>query len=234
MLDVVGLCVDYGTVRALHGVSLSIAPGEIVSLIGANGAGKSTLVNAVSGILVPSAGQVMFEGDDLVGTAAHRIARRGIAHVPEGRRIFPGLTVGENLNVALSSRKDRTEVEDDRAYVHRLFPVLYKQSHQRGWSLSGGEQQMLAIGRALMSRPKLLILDEPSLGLAPLVAGAVLRAVAELQARGITILLIEQNARAALRIADRGYVLERGRIVLSGTGKELARSETVRRVYLGA
>jgi branched-chain amino acid transport system ATP-binding protein len=234
---VADLVVEYGPVRALAGISLTVEKGEIVAVLGANGAGKSTLLRTVSGLVKPRTGDIHFEGTSLVGMASDRIARLGIAHVPEGRRVFPGLRVDENLMVGAVTRSGRVtqdSVQQDLVRVYQLFPVLSSRSSQHGWSLSGGEAQMLAIGRALMARPRLLMLDEPSLGLAPLVVHDVLGAVHRIREEGNTVLLVEQNARAALRIADRAYVFGNGRILFEGSARELRRSERMRSAYLGA
>jgi branched-chain amino acid transport system ATP-binding protein len=233
LLEVHELVAGYGPVRALDGVSLEIGEREAVAIIGANGAGKTTLLMAISGLVVPRSGAVRFQGRALAGVPPHAIARTGIGHVPEGRRIFPRLTVRENLELGAVARPERSGVAADIATVCALFPVLAARMRQPGGTLSGGEQQMLAIGRALVGRPRLLLLDEPSLGLAPLVVETVFNAIADLVARGLAVVLVEQNARAALRLAARGYVLENGRIVLAGAASELASDPRVRAAYLG-
>ncbi len=233
LLTVQDLNVYYGNVHALKGISLQVEPGEIVTLVGANGAGKSTTLRTISGLLRPQQGEIHFEGARLDNLPAHRIVDAGISHAPEGRKVFATLTVQENLNMGAYSRNDKQGIEESRQRVFRLFPRLKERQRQVAGTLSGGEQQMLAIGRALMSRPKLLMLDEPSLGLAPMLVRAIFDTVREINQQGITVLLVEQNARAALRLADRAYVLETGQIALSGTASELLRSERVRKAYLG-
>jgi branched-chain amino acid transport system ATP-binding protein len=218
----------------LKGIDLTVAEGEIVALIGANGAGKSTTLRAISGLVPARAGRLLFAGEDLAGRPAHRIVAAGISHAPEGRRIFTTLSVTENLRMgAYTLGADRAAIEENRERVYQLFPRLAERRGQLGGTLSGGEQQMLCIGRALMARPRLLLLDEPSLGLAPLLVKTIFAAVAEINARGVTVLLVEQNARAALRLAHRAYVLETGRIALSGPAAGLLADERVRRAYLG-
>ncbi len=233
MLEVENLEAGYGPIKALDGVSLAVAPGELVAIIGANGAGKTTLLMAISGVVPVRGGQVRFEGRPATGLAAHEIVRLGIGHSPEGRRIFPRLSVRENLELGGFTRSDRAEMRRDIDEVCGLFPVLGSRMGQMGGTLSGGEQQMLALGRALVGRPRLLLLDEPSLGLAPLVVAKIFEVIAGLSARGIAVVLVEQNARAALRLASRGYVLETGRITLTGSGAELAHDRRVRDAYLG-
>ncbi len=233
MLAVEDLRVAYGQIEAVKGVSFSVDAGQVVTLIGGNGAGKTTTLRTLSGLLRPVSGRVVFEGEDITSLPAHHIVRRGVAHSPEGRRIFPRLTVRENLELGAFIRRDPEGVQADLARVLELFPVLGERSSQAAGTLSGGEQQMLAIGRALMSRPRLLMLDEPSMGLSPIMMQRILSTVRELKEQGTTILLVEQNAQAALSLADRGYVIETGRIVLSGTGPELLANEDVRKAYLG-
>jgi len=233
MLSVQDLHVYYGNVHALKGIRLEVEEGEIVSLLGANGAGKSTALRTLSGLLRPRQGEIRFQDTLLNGLPAHRIVERGISHAPEGRKVFATLTVQENLSMGAYSRRDKGGIEESRQRVFRLFPRLQERQRQIAGTLSGGEQQMLAIGRALMSRPKLLMLDEPSLGLAPMLVRAILDTIREINQQGVTILLVEQNARAALRLAHRAYVLETGQIALSGTASELLRSERVRKAYLG-
>jgi branched-chain amino acid transport system ATP-binding protein len=234
VLQVGEVHVGYGAIRALRGVSLEVNAGEVVALIGANGAGKSTLLRTISGILRPSRGDVRFEGRTLVGLAEDRIVRRGILQVQEGRGILTRMTVQENLEMGAYSRSGKAEIRRDMEMVFDKFPVLRERRRQFGATLSGGEQQMLAIGRALMARPKLLMLDEPSLGLAPMLVQEIFRIIADFKREKRTVLLVEQNARKALQCADRGYVLETGAIVLTGSGEALLRSEAVQAAYLGA
>ncbi|MBI3457270.1 MAG: ABC transporter ATP-binding protein [Candidatus Rokubacteria bacterium] len=235
MLEVTGLRVAYDGVEVLHGIDLRVGSNEIVALLGANGAGKSTTLKGLAGLGQPTAGRVRFDGRDLLGLPTEAIARLGVSLVPEGRRIFPGLSVFGNLEVATTPWAGwRTSLESDLDRVFTLFPQLRPRLRQRGWSLSGGEQQMLAIARALMSRPKLLLLDEPSLGLAPRVVRTVFRAIQEINRRGTPILLVEQNSTAALRIAHRGYVMEHGRIVLEDDAGRLLAASRVKEAYLGA
>lgn len=232
-LEIRDLHVSYGGIRALKGIDLTVEEGQIVTLIGANGAGKSTTLRAISGLQKPQSGSILYGGEKLVGLPAKEIVRRGIIHVPEGRRVFPDMTVAENLKIGAFLRKDKDGIASDMDYVYSLFPRLKERSWQPAGTLSGGEQQMLAVGRALMSRPKVLMMDEPSLGLAPLIVKDIFSIIRRVNADGITVLLIEQNANAALRIADYGYVLETGVIALTGTGEELLRNESVREAYLG-
>ncbi|HGL4259970.1 ABC transporter ATP-binding protein [Burkholderia dolosa] len=232
MLTCKNLRVSYGDIRALHGIDLNVRSGETVALIGVNGAGKSTLLRAISGLL-PVEGDIEFDAIDLRGSSPERRAQIGIAHVPEGRRIFPGLTVRENLEVGAYVRRRSTGRKDDLDMVFQLFPRLKERHKQLGWSLSGGEQQMLAIGRALMGRPKMLLLDEPSLGLAPRLAEEVYERIATFRNTGMTVLLVEQNTVLALNVAARGYVLDGGRIIMTGPVDELKRDPRVRDAYLG-
>lgn len=232
-LEIRDLHVSYGGIRALKGIDLTVEEGQIVTLIGANGAGKSTTLRAISGLQKPQSGSILYGGEELVSLPAKEIVRRGIIHVPEGRRVFPDMTVAENLKIGAFLRKDKDGIASDMDYVYSLFPRLKERSWQPAGTLSGGEQQMLAVGRALMSRPKVLMMDEPSLGLAPLIVKDIFSIIRRVNADGITVLLIEQNANAALRIADYGYVLETGVIALTGTGEELLRNESVREAYLG-
>jgi branched-chain amino acid transport system ATP-binding protein len=223
----------YGNIRALKGVSLTVERGEIVTLIGSNGAGKTTTLKTVIGTVRPLRGSVVFDGQRLDGLGTDRIVRRGIAQSPEGRRIFPRMTVRENLELGAFARADQTTVPQDMERVLTLFPRLRERLGQKGGTLSGGEQQMLAIGRALMARPSLLLLDEPSMGLAPILVETIFQIIRDINRQGTTILLVEQNARMALRVAHRGYVIQTGRIVLQDTGSELLRSDVVRKTYLG-
>lgn len=232
-LEIRDLCVSYGGIRALKGVSLSVDEGQIVTLIGANGAGKSTTLRAISGLQKVQSGSILYGSEELTSLPAKEIVRRGIIHVPEGRRVFPDMTVAENLKIGAFLRTDKAAIAQDMDYVYSLFPRLKERSWQLAGTLSGGEQQMLAVGRALMSRPKVLMMDEPSLGLAPLIVKDIFSIIRRVNQDGITVLLIEQNANAALRIADYGYVLETGTIALSGTGEELLKNESVREAYLG-
>jgi branched-chain amino acid transport system ATP-binding protein len=233
MLEVGALHVGYGAVRALRGVSLEVNAGEVVALIGANGAGKSTLLRTISGILKPTSGDVKFEGRTLNGMAEDKIVRLGILQVQEGRGILTRMTVQENLEMGAYRRSNKAEIRRDIEMVFDKFPVLCERRKQFGATLSGGEQQMLAIGRALMARPKLLMLDEPSLGLAPMLVREIFRIISDFKREKRTILLVEQNARKALQCADRGYVLETGSIALSGSGEDLLKSEAVQAAYLG-
>jgi branched-chain amino acid transport system ATP-binding protein len=222
----------YGHIHALQGVSIEVKRGEVVTLIGANGAGKTTTLKTISGLLHPRQGRVVFEGRDISRVAPHELVRSGIGQAPEGRRIFSRLTVIENLQMGGYTRT-RAEIDAETERVMNLFPRLRERTHQQGGTLSGGEQQMLAIGRALMSRPRVLLLDEPSLGLAPLLVQQIFAIIREINEQGTTILLVEQNALQALAVAHRGYVLQTGNVVLSGTAKELRENETVRKAYLG-
>lgn len=233
MLSVKELHVYYGGIHALKGISLEVPQGKIVTLIGANGAGKSTTLRAIVGLVRPRSGSIKLGGQEVTGRPTHWLIQQGITMVPEGRRIFSNLTVQENLEIGAYYRTDRAGIERDLAWVYSLFPRLQERRRQKGGTLSGGEQQMLAIGRALMSRPRLLALDEPSLGLAPLLVKEVFRVLREINSQGTTILLVEQNARAALQLADYGYVMETGHITLEGAGKDLLVNEKVRRAYLG-
>ncbi|HQH36710.1 MAG TPA: ABC transporter ATP-binding protein [Anaerolineaceae bacterium] len=234
MLDIKNLHVSYGGIRALQGISLHVPEGKIISLLGANGAGKSTTLRTIMGIVKPTEGSIEFLGGNILGMKSFQVVMKGIALVPEGRRVFTNLTVTENLALGAYTRNDKVQIQQDIEEIYELFPRLREREKQSAGTLSGGEQQMLAMGRALMSKPKLLMIDEPSLGLAPVLSQGVLSRLKELnQTRGQTILLIEQNARAALSIADYAYILETGRITLEGPAAELATNDAVRKTYLG-
>jgi branched-chain amino acid transport system ATP-binding protein len=233
LLSVENAHVSYGRISALKGVSFTVYRGEIVTLIGANGAGKTSALMAISGIVPLASGKISFAGDDLTALAAHKITARGLAHVPEGRKIFPRLTVQENLDMGAYLRKDSGGVRRDLERVFALFPVLAERRAQSGGTLSGGEQQMLAIGRALMSAPKMLLMDEPSMGVAPLIVKKIFGAIAELNKQGLTVFLVEQNAHAALRLARRGYVMETGSIVIEDESAKILANPKVRAAYLG-
>ena len=233
MLEVKELHVSYGGIRALRGVNLEVPDGKIVTLIGANGAGKSTLLRTISGLVKAESGSITYDGKELLGMPINKILELGIAQVPEGRRVFTNLSVLENLKIGAYLRKDKAGIQKDIEWVYELFPRLQERSWQMAGTLSGGEQQMLAVGRALMSRPKLMMMDEPSLGLAPLVVKGIFEIIREINRQGVTVLLIEQNANMALKTADLAYVLETGEITLHGTGAELLTNEAVKRAYLG-
>ena len=233
MLEVKDLHVSYGGIRALRGVNLEVPDGKIVTLIGANGAGKSTLLRTISGLVKSESGSITYAGKELLGMPINKILELGIAQVPEGRRVFTNLSVLENLKIGAYLRKDKAGIQKDIEWVYELFPRLQERSWQMAGTLSGGEQQMLAVGRALMSRPKLMMMDEPSLGLAPLVVKGIFEIIREINRQGVTVLLIEQNANMALKTADLAYVLETGEITLHGTGAELLTNEAVKRAYLG-
>lgn len=233
MLEVKNLTVHYGVIEAIHRISFSVEKGEIVTLIGANGAGKTTILKTISGLLQPTSGQINYLNESIEKESTKQIVKEGISHVPEGRHVFGGMSVLENLEMGAFLRKDREEVKNDLNRVYGYFPILKERQKQDAATLSGGEQQMLAMGRALMSRPKLLLLDEPSMGLAPLFIQGIFSIIEEINKEGTTILLIEQNAKVALEVADRGYVLESGEVVQTGTGKELLASDAVQKAYLG-
>ena len=233
MLKIENLHVSYGGIQALRGISLEVPDGKIVTLIGANGAGKSTTLRTITGVVKASSGSIQWNGEELLGRSIDKIVGSGIAMSPEGRRVFADMSVLENLRIGAYLRKDKEEIEKDVQWVYSLFPRLEERSWQLAGTLSGGEQQMLAVGRALMSRPKLMMLDEPSLGLAPLVVQDIFSIISEINKQGVTVLLIEQNANMALKIADLAYVLETGNITMSGTGAELLADEKVREAYLG-
>lgn len=233
MLNIDNLTVSYGGIEALRGVSLNVEEGKIVTLVGANGAGKSTMLRSIVGLVKPKGGTISYMNKNIINQKTKEMVKDGIVLVPEGRRVFSNLTVLENLKIGAFIRKDDKNIKSDMEWVYSLFPRLKERSWQLAGTLSGGEQQMLAVGRALMSRPKLLMMDEPSLGLAPLVVKDIFSIIKEIHKQGVTILLIEQNANAALHIADFGYVIETGRIALKGTGKELLLNEDVKKAYLG-
>ncbi len=233
MLRVEDINVYYGAIHAIKGISLEVNDGEIVALIGSNGAGKSTTLRTISGLMKPKKGRIMYDGEDITGVPAHKIVGKGLCQVPEGRHVFANMTVLENLELGAYLRNDKDGIAKDMEAVFEKFPRLLERKNQIAGTLSGGEQQMLAMARALMSRPKLLLLDEPSMGLAPLLVKEIFNIIKEINASGTTVLLVEQNANMALSIADKAYVLETGRITLSGTAAELASSEEVRKAYLG-
>ncbi len=233
MLKVDNLNVYYGSIHALKGVSLHVDQGEIVTLIGANGAGKSTLLKTLSGLLKPKEGTIKYLNDSIAGKQAQAIVKSGISHVPEGRRVFAEMSVEENIELGAFLRKDKAGIQQDFQKVYEIFPRLHERRKQTAGTLSGGEQQMLAMGRAILARPKLLLLDEPSMGLAPLMVKTIFQVVKDINQEGTTILLVEQNANMALSIADRAYVIETGRVILSGTAKELQASEEIKNAYLG-
>ncbi|MFE7189761.1 ABC transporter ATP-binding protein [Kitasatospora sp. NPDC057541] len=233
LLDVQDLRVAYGKIEAVKGISFTVNQGEVTTLIGTNGAGKTTTLRTLSGLLKPTAGSITFDGQDLAAVPAHKIVALGLAHSPEGRHIFPRMTIEENLLLGAFLRSDTDGITKDVDRAYGLFPILGERRKQAAGTLSGGEQQMLAMGRALMSRPKLLMLDEPSMGLSPLMMQKIMATIVELKADGTTILLVEQNAQAALSLSDRGYVMETGAIVLQGTGADLLHDESVRKAYLG-
>lgn len=233
MLEVKNLSVHYGMIQAVRNVDFKVNEGEIVSLIGANGAGKSTILKTLSGLIHPSEGEIVYLGENIASTSAKKIVEKGLVQVPEGRHVFPGLTVKENLELGAFLRKDKEEIQKDMEAVFERFPILKERKDQDAQTLSGGEQQMLAMGRALMRRPKLLFLDEPSMGLAPIFIREIFKIIQEIQKTGTTVLLIEQNAKMALSISNRAYVLETGSVVLSGTGQELLESDEIQKAYLG-
>jgi len=233
MLTLENVSVSYGAIKALKGVSMHVEQGEVVTLIGANGAGKTTTLRTITGLLSPTEGRVRFEGDDVSGTPTHKLVARGISMSPEGRGVFANLTVRENLQMGAYLKKNKKEIAEDMERAFRMFPLLKERESQKAGTLSGGEQQMLAMGRALMSRPRLLLLDEPSLGLAPLVVHTIFEAIEEIRGEGTTILLVEQNAHAALGHSDRAYVLETGHIVMEGPSKDLAADPRIKEAYLG-
>ena len=234
MLEVKDLQVYYGVIQALKGISFHVEQGEVIALIGANGAGKTTTLQTLTGIIPAKAGSISFGGKDLTKTPAHKIVEMGMAHVPEGRRVFADMSVYENLLMGAYTRKDKNEIAQSLEMVYKRFPRLKERTGQRAGTLSGGEQQMLAMGRALMSKPKIILMDEPSMGLSPLLVQEIFSIIKEVNAQGITVLLVEQNAKMALKVANRAYVLETGKIKLSGDAQELLHNDEVRKAYLGA
>lgn len=233
MLEIKDLEVFYGMIQAIKGVSFEVNEGEVIALIGANGAGKTTILHTVTGLLESKKGTVTFDGKDITKVPAHRIVSMGMAHVPEGRRVFANLTVYQNLKMGAYTRKDKTEIEETLENVYKRFPRLKERHNQMSGTLSGGEQQMLAMGRALMSHPRILLMDEPSMGLSPIFVNEIFDIIKEVSAGGTTVLLVEQNAKKALSISDRGYVLETGKIVLEGKSEELLNNDSIKKAYLG-
>ncbi len=233
MLEVKDLEVYYGVIQAIKGVSFHVEQGEVIALIGANGAGKTTILHTVTGLLSPKKGHIMFEGKDITKVPAHKIVSMGMAHVPEGRRVFAELSVYENLKMGAYTRKDRSEIEESLNNVYKRFPRLEERKNQMAGTLSGGEQQMLAMGRALMSKPKIILMDEPSMGLSPILVNEIFDIIQAVSKSGTTVLLVEQNAKKALSIADRAYVLETGNIVLEGKAKDLLEDDSIKKAYLG-
>lgn len=233
MLEVKDLQVYYGMIQAIKGISFEVNQGEVIALIGANGAGKTTILHTVTGLIAPKAGQILFEGQDITKTPAHKIVSMGMAHVPEGRRVFAQLSVYDNLKMGAYTRKDKNEIEESLEMVYKRFPRLEERKNQMAGTLSGGEQQMLAMGRALMSKPKIILMDEPSMGLSPIFVNEIFDIIQEVSAGGTTVLLVEQNAKKALSIADRAYVLETGNITLDGDAKVLMNDDSIKKAYLG-
>ena len=233
MLEVKDLQVYYGMIQAIKGISFEVNQGEVIALIGANGAGKTTILHTVTGLLAPKAGSIMFEGQDITKVPAHKIVSMGMAHVPEGRRVFAQLSVYDNLKMGAYTRKDKNEIEESLEMVYKRFPRLEERKNQMAGTLSGGEQQMLAMGRALMSKPKIILMDEPSMGLSPIFVNEIFNIIQEVSASGTTVLLVEQNAKKALSIADRAYVLETGNIALEGDAKILMNDDSIKKAYLG-
>ena len=233
MLKITDLEVYYGVIQSIKGISFEVKEGEVIALIGANGAGKTTILHTVTGLIAPKAGKIEFEGTDITKTPAHKIVSMGMAHVPEGRRVFAQLSVYENLKLGAYTRSDKTEIEQTLEMVYKRFPRLKERRNQAAGTLSGGEQQMLAMGRALMSHPKIILMDEPSMGLSPIFVNEIFDIIKEVSAGGTTVLLVEQNAKKALGIADRAYVLETGNIVLTGEAKALMNDESIKKAYLG-
>ena len=233
MLEVKDLEVYYGVIQAIKGISFEVNKGEVIALIGANGAGKTTTLHTVTGLLSPKKGHLIFEGKDITKVPAHKIVSMGMAHVPEGRRVFAELSVYENLKMGAYTRKDKNEIEESLANVYKRFPRLEERKNQMAGTLSGGEQQMLAMGRALMSKPKIILMDEPSMGLSPILVNEIFDIIRAVSESGTTVLLVEQNAKKALAIADRAYVLETGKIVLEGNAKDLLEDDSIKKAYLG-
>ncbi|GFI08357.1 MAG: ABC transporter ATP-binding protein [Lachnospiraceae bacterium] len=233
MLEIKDIEVFYGMIQAIKGVSFEVNEGEVIALIGANGAGKTTILHSITGLIAPKKGQILFEGQDITSTPAHKIVSMGMAHVPEGRRVFAQLTVLENLKMGAFTRKDKDEIEESMIRVYKRFPRLEERKNQMAGTLSGGEQQMLAMGRALMSRPRIILMDEPSMGLSPIFVNEIFDIIREVSEGGTTVLLVEQNAKKALAIADRAYVLETGKIVLDGKAEDLLNDDSVKKAYLG-
>ncbi len=233
MLEIKDIEVFYGVIQAIKGISFEVNEGEVIALIGANGAGKTTILHTITGLLSPKKGNVIFEGKDITKVPAHKIVSLGIAHVPEGRRVFAELTVYQNLKMGAYTRKDKAEIEETLKMVYKRFPRLEERKNQLAGTLSGGEQQMLAMGRALMSHPKIIVMDEPSMGLSPILVNEIFDIIQEVSAGGTTVLLVEQNAKKALSIADRAYVLETGKIVVEGDAKELMNDDSIKKAYLG-
>ena len=233
MLEVKNLEVYYGVIQAIKGISFEVNEGEVIALIGANGAGKTTILHTVTGLIAPKAGQIFFEGQDITKIPAHKIVSMGMAHVPEGRRVFAQLSVYDNLKMGAYTRKDKNEIEESLEMVYKRFPRLEERKNQMAGTLSGGEQQMLAMGRALMSKPKIILMDEPSMGLSPIFVNEIFDIIQEVSAGGTTVLLVEQNAKKALSIADRAYVLETGNITLDGDAKVLMNDDSIKKAYLG-
>lgn len=233
MLEIKDIEVFYGVIQAIKGISFEVNEGEVIALIGANGAGKTTILHTITGLLSPKKGSVIFEGQDITKVPAHKIVSLGIAHVPEGRRVFAELTVYQNLKMGAYTRKDKAEIEETLKMVYKRFPRLEERKNQLAGTLSGGEQQMLAMGRALMSHPKIIVMDEPSMGLSPILVNEIFDIIQKVSASGTTVLLVEQNAKKALSIADRAYVLETGKIVVEGDAKELMNDDSIKKAYLG-
>ena len=233
MLEIKDLCVNYGVIKALKGITFEVNEGEVIALIGANGAGKTTTLHTITGLLNARSGSIVLDGKDITKTPAHKIGKVGIAHVPEGRRIFQNLTVLDNIRLGAFTRKDKDGIAQDVEKVYKLFPRLEERKNQVAGTLSGGEQQMLAMGRALMSKPRIVVMDEPSMGLSPILVSEIFDIIQSIRQQGTTVLLVEQNAKKALSIADRAYVLETGKIVLSGKASDLINDESVKKAYLG-